>query len=414
MKILIVNTRHYFGGGDSTYTFNLAELLRQHKHDVSFFAMQDERNLPDPNSDLFASPIDFRALNRRKNLANGWQVLCRSIYSGEARAKFARLLDRVQPDIIHTQSLHGHLTPSVLMEAKARGLPVVWTLHEYKLVCPNTHFLIDSTGVICEACRGGRYYQAAFKRCKKGSLLASLMAALEAYTHQILRVQKQVDQFLAPSQFLRKKLIERGFPAEKVIHLPLFLKDEQFDYSGKDAGYFLFLGRINPIKGIEVLAEAARLTPEVTVLLAGRNEGGQAENLLANLPPNARYLGMKSGQELNDLLHGARALVMPSLWYENQPFVILEAFAAGKPVIASRLGGMEELVVHQERGILTEAGNVDQLAEAMKFIHKGPEMCKKLGKNGFDYVKRVHSPMNHYNQLFNTYLQLLNNDLTRM
>jgi glycosyltransferase involved in cell wall biosynthesis len=410
MKILIVNTRHYYGGGDSTYTFNLASLLKDHEHDVSFFAMQDVRNLPDPNSDLFANPIDFRSLNQSKSLANGWIVLHRSIYSREARAKFARLIDRVKPDIIHAQNLHGHLTPSILMEARARGLPVVWTLHDYKLVCPNSHFLIDSSGVICEACRGGRYYQAVLKRCKKNSLLASLMASLEAYIHQLMGIRELADLFLAPSAFLRNKLIENGFPTEKVVHLPLFLPEEKFEYIRRDEGYFLFLGKIDPIKGIKVLTDAARRTPEVRVLLAGREEDKQTSNLLANLPSNTRYLGMKSGKELKDLLRGALALVLPSLWYENQPFVILEAFAAGKPVIASRLGGMEELVVHQERGILTEDGNIDQLANAMKVMQKDPVLCKKMGINGFNYVRIVHSPMHHYDQLIAIYSQLINKE----
>jgi glycosyltransferase involved in cell wall biosynthesis len=196
MKILIVNTRHFYGGGDSTYSFNLAELLSSHGHEVAFFAMQDKRNLPDPNADLFVSPIEFRELNQHKTLANGVKVLSRTIYSTEARRKFATLLDRFSPDIIHLQNFYFHITPSILFEARQRGLPAVWTLHDYGLACPNSHFLIDRTGQICEACRGGRFYQMLIKQCKKGSLLASGMAAFEAYCNRWMGVLKKVDAFL--------------------------------------------------------------------------------------------------------------------------------------------------------------------------------------------------------------------------
>src|SRR6266496_69363 len=160
MKILLVNTRHFYGGGDSTYTFSLSRLLQQQGHHVSFFAMQDQRNLNDPNEDLFVPFIDFRELNQHKNIANGLKVLGRVIYSSEARQKFSLLLDRIRPDIVHLQNIHAHITPSIIFEAKQRGLPVVWTLHDYKLICPNSHLMIDVTGQVCEACLKGGFYQA--------------------------------------------------------------------------------------------------------------------------------------------------------------------------------------------------------------------------------------------------------------
>jgi glycosyltransferase involved in cell wall biosynthesis len=158
MRILLVNTRHYYGGGDSTYTFNLAGVLRAHGHEIAFFAMQDGRNLPDPNSDLFVSNIDFQELNKNKKLLNGLRVVTRVIYSREAREKFIQILKRFRPDIVHLQNIHAHITPSVILEAGKQGIPIVWTIHDYKLICPNSHFLIDATGEICEACGKGAYY----------------------------------------------------------------------------------------------------------------------------------------------------------------------------------------------------------------------------------------------------------------
>ena len=403
MKILIVNTRHYRGGGDSNYAFNLAELLRERGHEAFFFAMQGESNLPDPNADLFVSRIDYRALNQRKNPVTVLRVLTRSIYSTEARRKFSKMLDRVKPDIVHLQNIHAHITPSVIFEAKRRGLPVVWTLHDYKLVCPNSHFLIDQTGEICEACRGGKFWQATRKRCKKGSLLASGMASLEAHAHQAMNVRGKVNAFLCPSSFLRGKLLESGFDESKTIHLPLFLPDAAFELTNDDRGYILFLGKLEPLKGILPLADAARKVPRVTVILAGRAEEPLKSQLPALLSSNVEYVGFKSGAELADLRRGARAFILPSLWYENQPLSILEAFALGKPVIASDAGGMRELVGQNERGLLTPMGDADALADAMAWMAGHPAEAHHLGEKAFQYARENHSANKHYESLLKIY-----------
>jgi glycosyltransferase involved in cell wall biosynthesis len=405
-KILLVNTRHFHGGGDSTYTFNLSDLLRSQGYEVAFFAMQDERNLPDANADLFVSHIDFKELNQHKDVWTGLRILSRVIYSHEARQKFTRLMDRFQPDVIHLQNIHAHITPSVILEAKKRGLPVVWTLHDYKLICPNTHFLIDTIGEICEACGKGAYYQPLLKRCKKGSLMASGMAALEAYAHRLMRIYEQVDAFLTPSSFLRNKLISRGFPPKKVHHLPLFIPDALFQDSGPDARYLLFLSKLDPIKGIYPLLDACRQSPGVKLILAGRIEEPLAGKLMELLPANAQYVGLKHGEELRQLLQSALAVVVPSLWYENQPFSILEAFACAKPVIASDLGGMTELVLNKERGLLVSPGNVEALAEAMRWMASHPKEALNMGKVAQEYVRTYHSPEQHYQRLMELYAKV--------
>jgi glycosyltransferase involved in cell wall biosynthesis len=403
MKILIVNTRHYYGGGDSTYAFNLVDLLRGKGHEVSFFAMQDKHNFSDPNSDLFVSHIDYRLLNQKKNPITGLKVFGRSIYSTEARRKFSRMCDRFQPGIVHLQNIHAHITPSVIFEAKKRGIPVVWTLHDYKLVCPNSHFLIDATNQICEACRGGNFIQAARQRCKKGSFLASSMASLEAYTHRWMNVISKVDAFLCPSAFLREKLIENGFPLEKVRLVPYVLPEAQFIQQQQNQGYLLFLGKLEPLKGIFPLIEAARRCPAVRVILAGRVEEPLQSQLPELLPSNVAYVGLKNGTDLDTLRRAAMALVMPSIWYENQPFSILEMFACGKPVIASDLGGMKELVGKNERGLLVRPGNVEDIVHAMVRLYETPRLCETMGQAAFLYASKFHSPDIHYKNLLEIY-----------
>ena len=407
LRILLVNTYHFYGGGDSTYTFNLAELLRSKGHKVAFFAMRDERNLPDPNSDLFVSNIDFRDLNKSHGLTNGVRVLTRVIYSREARQKFSEIIDRFSPDIIHLQNIMGHISPSIILEARKRKIPVVWTLHDYKLICPNTHFLIDTTGEICEACTGGRYYQPVLKRCKKGSLLASSMASLEAYAHRFMKVREQIDAFITPSRFLRSRLITEGFNPTQVHYLPHFLSENMFQASFKNGNYLLFLGRLTPIKGIYILLEASQMVPEIRILLAGRVEEPLKSTMTEIMPDNVEYMGVVHGEELRHLLANSTALVMPSLWYENQPFSILEAFAYEKPVISSDLGGMKELVVHQERGILIPPGDASALAEAMLSIAESPREVFRMGANAREYAVAHHHPNVHYRQLMDIYAQVV-------
>lgn len=404
MRVVLVNTRHFRGDGASTYTLNLGELLRSHGHEVAFFAMQDPRNLADPNSDLFVSPIDFAELNRAKSVVAGINVMKRSIYSWEARNNFGRLLDRVRPDVIHIQNLHGHITPSIVTEGRRRRIRVVWTLHDYKLVCPNTHLLIDTTQATCEACSGGAFYQAALRRCKKGSVLASLMATAEAYAHRWLRIQSQVDHFIAPSAFLRHKVVEMSsLEAERISHLPYFLPEDAYRPARGLGEYLLFYGRVTAIKGVRTLVAAMREVPSARLKIVGRVEESLREWLGGELPPNVEYLGPRFGQELTELIGGARAVVVPSVWYENQPFSILESFAAARSVIASELGGMTELVPQRERGLLVPPGDVAALAQAIRTVVAEPECVARWGEQAFRYARREHAATPHYERLLTLY-----------
>lgn len=403
MRVLLATTTFYRGNGATTYTLNLADILRANGHEIFFFAMQDERNIPDPNEDLFVSHIDFRHLNDKKSLIGGLNVLKRAIYSSEARSKFGLLLDRCRPDIVHLQSIHHHITPSIIFEAKKRGLPVVWTLHDYKLICPNTSHVIDWKGELCEACGNHSYYKCVLNRCKKGSLSASAMATIEAYAHRMMRVRDKVDAFISPSEFLRSKHIKRGFNPEKIFHVPLFLPPEVFRVSQGDQGYLLFIGRLEPLKGIPELLKACAKVPEVKVKLAGHIAEALVGEIPASLPSNVEYVGVKQGDELVDLLANATAVVLPSLYYENQPFSILEAFACGKPVIASDAGGMTELVDHKKRGLLFTRASVDELAAAMQWMAANPAEVQRMGAAALDYVREQHTGAKHYYRIMDVY-----------
>jgi len=406
MKILIVNTRHFHGGGDSTHSFNLASLLQHKGHRVAFFGMQDPRNLPDPNADLFVSYIDFRRLNKNKSLGTSLKVASRVIYSLEAQQKFRRLLDRFPADLIHLQNFHHHITPAVIQVARQKGIPAVWTLHDYTIVCPNTHFFNDATGEVCEACGPLRYYPAILGRCKKGGVLPSTLGALETYIHKVFHLLDYVSFYLAPSRFLQSKVRQGGVPAHKLVYLPHFIPDEHFQVNGDDQGYLLFLGKLERMKGIFPLLKAAHLS-RIPLVLAGRADGNLEKYLPELLPATTRYVGFQDREAVKRLLAGARALVLPSIWYENQPFVILEAFAAGKPVIASDMGGMTELLADGERGVLATSGDAESLAAAMELIYSRPEEARAMGQRARKYARHVFGAETHYEATSRIYAECL-------
>lgn len=407
MKILIVNTHHHLGGGDSTYTFLLSDLLKHNHIDVSFFAMQDFKNIYDVNEDFFVSNIDFKSLNKTKTVKNGILVAKRAIYSVEAKTKFSTFLHQFKPDIVHLQNIHAHITPSIIFEAKKNNLPVLWTLHDYKLICPNTHLFIDSKSKICEACTQFNYLYTVFNKCKKKSITASLMTCIEAYTHAIIGVRNIPNYFLSPSIFLKKKLVNRGFNPDKIIHLPLFIPDHFFQEKSKDEGYFLYFGKITPIKGIHPLLDAFQTLPNSKLIIAGSIDESFRDEFFNSLPMNAEYIGIKHGKDLRSLILNSRATILPSLWYENQPFTITESFASGKPVIASALGGMTELIKHKERGFLVPPGDLVALSSAIKYLDEHPKEAKRLGNNAKRYALEEHSAKGHFDRLIQIYEDVL-------
>jgi glycosyltransferase involved in cell wall biosynthesis len=201
MRILMVQTFYYPRGGDSTYMLGLSKLLEEHGHEVVPFGMETPHNLATPYAEYFVSEIDFPSLLGRRSPRAAWRVLTRSVYSGEARRKIAALCEAAKPDIAHFHNIHAHLTTSIIGPLRKRAIPIVWTLHDFRLVCPNTSFLSHSE--ICERCLPNRFYHAVLQRCKKGSLPASAVAALTSVYDRLSRVPSRIDRFITPSVFRR-------------------------------------------------------------------------------------------------------------------------------------------------------------------------------------------------------------------
>lgn len=386
--------------------FATSRLLEKYGHTVIPFSMQHPLNFPHPYSKYWPSHIDYAEEIKKKDPSNIFKVISRTIYSEEARQCIAKLLDIEKPDLVHIHNILHHLTPSILGEIKKRKIPIVWTLHDYTIICPNTSFLTDR-GEICEACKKSKFYMAAIKRCKKNSLGASFIAMLENYIHRFTDIYRHVDIFISPSQFLRKKFVEFGM-GEKVVTLNNFMDLESFRPTYSNEGYYIYIGRLSHIKGIEVLVEAAKKIPAASLKIIGHGE--LLEKLKNGSHPNIELLGFKTGQELNALIANSMFTVVPSQWYENFPYSILESFAHGKPVVGSCIGGIPELVRDHETGLTFQAGNARELQDRIEYLISNPPKIVAMGEAARRLVEKELSIDVHYAQLMKIYGKVLSKD----
>lgn len=404
MKILLANNFYYNRGGDCTYLFSVKKLLEDKGHKVIIFSMHHPKNFDSEYSNYFVSYINYAEVVKRINLINGIKVLNRAIYSYEARLKIEKLINREKPDIVHLHNIHRHLTPSILYSVKKYGIPIIWTLHDYTLICSNTTFLCR--GKICERCKRINYFWPLIVRCKKESFAASAMAAIESTMHMIMGVYDLADIFISPSEFVMKKFIEYKFKKDKIINLSHFVESVTRNEREDVGDYYLYVGRISEEKGVKTLIDAASRVKKHRLKIVG--DGPLREEMvtyakLKNTSNTVEFLGYKSRRDVIELLRSCRFVVVPSEWYENFPFTILEAFASGKPVIGARLGGIPELVKDHKTGLTFEPGNADDLGEKIIYFMHHRDKIIKMGENARRFVEEKLSPEIHYKKLMGIY-----------
>jgi glycosyltransferase involved in cell wall biosynthesis len=405
LRICLVNTYHYRRGGDSTYTLDLASLLESHGHAVSHFAMKHPRNLASPYEPFFIEHIDYRQVFASGNPVTKARAFLRSLYSFQARARFADLLRCHEPDVVHLQNFRRHLTFSILGEAKKRGIPIVYTAHDYDPICPNS--LLFAHGRICTRCEGKAYHHAVGSRCKEGSVAGSLAIALEGAFVRLMRYYRDIRVIITPSIFTGERLVEYGFPARKVRAIHNFIDAKAYEpaYGGSGAVYF---GRLASEKGIETLIAAARNVPEVGIVIAGEGpERPRLEELcMKSRVGNVDFLGYVQRPEVLSIVRGAMCVIMPSIWYENFPYAILEAFALGTPVVASDIGGMPEIVEHGRTGLLFPPGDALALSQRIKYLQENPQKAVEMGRNARRRVEQEFNAEEHYRKIMQVYSEV--------
>jgi glycosyltransferase involved in cell wall biosynthesis len=341
----------------------------------------------------------------------GWfKKARRFIYNKEAAEKLEILLEQEKPDIAHLHNISHQLTPSILKPLKKRGIPIVQTLHDYQVICPNYRLYTESE--VCERCKKHKYYNCVLHKCVQNSRAASLLAALELKMQWLFRFYKEkVDLFISPSAFLKTKLTEWGVKRPMEV-VPNFVDTEKLQPAYMPGNYLICVSRLSEEKGVLTLLEAMQKLPDVQLKLVG--DGPQKVKVEKFLKQrqieNVQYLGEKRGLELQYLIRGARFLVLPSEWYENYPMIALEAMALGKPVLAADIGGIPEIVVENATGWLFKSGNAKDLREKIQIHFNDAETIERLGHGARARVEQINCAKTYYEKLMGCYNRVLPED----
>lgn len=400
MKILQINKFLYPKGGADKYCLTLIEELTKSGFEIASFGMLDERNIDSKWKKYFSENLDYYQIK------NYFKTASRFIWNREAAKKFAALLDDFKPDLIHAHNIYHQLSPSILFEAKKRNIPVILTLHDYKLICPN--YLMFTKGHHCEKCLKNPYLNCVINNCYN-SYPRSFLAALESFLHNKVwhSYQKNVDLFISPSKYLKNKMVQAGWNKEKITVLTNPAPNYQETNIGKN---LLYLGRLSTEKGVTVLLKALKETDDNLDIAGSGPEEEKLKKLCQelNLSDRVFFHGQLLGKDLEKLQTEAKAVILPSVWAENMSLVLLESLAKGKIVIASDTGGTPELIEDTKTGFLFKAGDSKMLAQKINNLNNLTITDKdELSKN----IKEKIEPLilkNHLHDLKEIYKKLIN------
>jgi glycosyltransferase involved in cell wall biosynthesis len=401
VNILLVNKFFRRGAGAETVVFDTVDLLEAAGHTVVPFAMAHEANEHSSWNAFFS--------RRRDYWSGPWIARARdgmaSIYSLDARRRVTELVRATRPDVAHLHNVYHQLTMSVVDALHAEGVPIVMTVHDYKPVCPN-YQLLASDGP-CKRCVAGSYINAITRRCINGSRAASVVAAAEASLNRLRGQYAKIDRFIAPSSFARDVLVEGGLPAARIEVVPNPVNAVHALSPGQRMmPTFAYAGRLAPEKGLSTLLDAVALVRRFNVVVdlygAGPLEAPLRERVASEHLP-VKLHGLVSKQVLKRALSEARAVLLPSIWFENCPMSLLEAGAEGTPAIASAIGGIPEVVLGGETGLLVPPGDARALAGAIDLLAGDAALAEELGRAAWRHVEAHHRPSAYLNQILDVY-----------
>ena len=377
MKILMINKFLHPNGGSETYIFKLGAYLQSMGHEVQYFGMEHEGRCVGNRVNAYTSDMDFHGGSKLSKLT----YPLKTIYSSEARKKLRLVLEDFQPEVCHLNNFNYQLTPSTLLEIakwKKEGHPcrVIFTAHDYQLVCPNHMCNNPNTGENCEKCLGGHFGNCTKGKCIHGSLAKSAVGTLEAMLWNGCGVYKNIDVMICCSEFLKTKMDCNPLFAGKTLALHNFVdKVERKETEKQD--YVLYFGRFSREKGIDTLLKVCKALPDIPFVFAGT---GPLEGEIAGVP-NIKNVGFQRGQALENLIRQARFSVYPSQWYENCPFSVMESQLYGTPVLGADIGGIPELIEVGKTGELFESGNAAQLEEKIRTLWGNRELTDRYSEN---------------------------------
>jgi glycosyltransferase involved in cell wall biosynthesis len=398
MRILLINRKHFIDGGADRVYLNTGKLLEDNGHNVAYFSTVNDKNLYTDYNKYFIDNIK----PRQGTLLSKIQTVKKYLYNDEVFVKLKKLIKDFKPDVAHIHLFYGALSSSILYTLKDNRIPIVITIHDYRLLCP-VNSMLDKQGHICEKCINDRFYNCIVKRCSEGNIFQSTVVTAEAYMRKFLvDPLKYIDHFIFVSQFSKDKHISfNNRYKEKSSHLYNF--SDSFENPKVIKGDYLFYyGRLSKEKGVLNLINSVKKTNS-KLIIAG--DGPQRELVLNEIRgfSNIEYVGFQSGAELNDLIVKSSFIVVPSEWYENNPMTIVESFFLGKPVIGSNIGGIPELLTNNTGFIFESANelslcNVIQLSEIMT-----KEEYEMVSHNCINFAMEHFNKTNHLKELIEIY-----------
>ncbi len=388
MKILMVNKFLYPNGGSETYIFKLGEQLTRMGHEVQFFGMEHAGRCVGNHAEAYTSDMDFHGGSKLSKLT----YPLKTIYSKEARQKMMVVLKDFAPDVVHLNNFNYQLTPSVILAVKdyekktGRKVRIIFTAHDYQLVCPNHMMNNPNTGENCEKCAGGAFMNCTKGKCIHGSTAKSIIGTMEATYWNKRGTYRYIDKMICCSNFMKTKMDINPVFKDKTIALHNFVEiPDKMEVTKKD--YVLYFGRFSKEKGIETLINAAKDLPEVRFIFAGT---GPLEDRIKEID-NIENVGFKTGTELEMLIREASFSVYPSEWYENCPFSVMESRMYGTPVLGANIGGIPELIDEGKTGELFTSGDKDELEKKILSLwndrEKLAEYSRNCEENVFDTVE---------------------------
>ena len=379
MRICVAHNQYGKFSGEEAVVQAQIGLLEDHGHEVMRFFRS-------------SAEIPAMRLGKLRGLVSG-------IYSPSSRRAMCTLLRDKRPEVVHVHNVFPLISPSVLSECRRQGVPVVMTVHNYRLVCPNGLHMVN--GQICEKCCGGREYWCILRNCT-GSLPKSVGYALRNWVARKWRLfLDNVTLYAALTEFQRQRLIDAGFPADRITVIPNMADGNGIVSAQQLGAYVGYVGRISPEKGIPLLLAAARSLPDVQFKAAG--SVGEIEHLVNDAPTNFEFVGHLDREVLEDFYARSRVVVMCSTWFEGFPMVLAEAMLRGKPVICPRIGGLPEIVDEGDTGLLFGPGDAEELGERIQYLWDRPDLCRKMGQAGREKALREYSPARYYERLVAAY-----------
>lgn len=406
MKILLINYRYFLSGGPEKYLFSVKELLESHGHTVIPFSVKSKKNVKSEYEHYFAEPIgsDEQVYYEeyRKTPKTILQMLDRQFYSLDVKKKLEKLIQDTNPDVCYLMHHFSKLSPSVIDACKKHNIPVVMRVSDFLLACPGNLLMRDSK--VCEECLKNSFFRAVKHKCVKNSYAGSFIKVSAMYFHRLIRIYRKVSYIVAPSSFTISKLKQK-LPKNRFVHIPTFIHPAE-KYNPKLGGYALYAGRIEEEKGIMTLIKAFEGTKH-KLKIVGKSSTEFGEKIRAyvndNKISNIELTGFKQGKELRNIYRKARCVIVPAEWYENMPNMLLEGMLFSKPIIASSIGSLKELITDNQNGLLFEPKNVDELRKKIDLIFRNDKLAKKLGKNAYHDAITKYTPEIHYQKLISVF-----------